>query len=85
MKLLGNFRIICKCVSVSTLAISVIRRCDYSGIKFVGEMSTCSISKTFPSLSSFSPNATTLFSSNYKYLLLLRFTVTNGVTDNFFL
>ena len=58
MKLLANVRRLCKSVSVSIFAISVTDRCDHAGIQFLGLMSTCSISKTSPSVSSFSANAT---------------------------
>ena len=59
MKLLTDVRMLCKSVSVSTLAISVTDHCDHDGIQFLDVMSTCSISKTSPSVSSFSANATT--------------------------
>ena len=59
MKLLANVRMLCTSVSMSILAISVTYHCDHTGIQFLGVMSTCSISKTSPSVSSFSANATT--------------------------
>ena len=59
MKLLADVRILCRSVSVSILAILATGRCDHAGIQFLGVMSTCSISKTSPLVSSFSANATT--------------------------
>ena len=59
MKLLADVRMLCKSVSVSILLISVTSHCDCTGIQFLGVMSTCSISKTSPSVLSFSVNATT--------------------------
>ena len=82
MKLLADVRMLCKSVSVSTLVISATGHCDRAGIQFLGVMSICSILKTSPSVSSFSTNATTWFSGNSKYWSLLRFTITNGVTES---
>ena len=75
MKLLADVKMLCKSVSMSILAISVTGHCDCAGIQFLGEVSICSISKTSASVSSFSANATTWFSGNSKYWLLLRFTI----------
>ena len=61
MKLLADVRMLCKSVSMSILAISVTGLCDHAGMQFLGVMSTCSILKTSPSVSSFSVNATTDF------------------------
>ena len=82
MKLLADVRMLCKSVFRSTLVISVTGHCDCTGTQFLGVMSTCSISKTSPSVLSFSANATTWFSGNSKYWSLLRFTITNGVTES---
>ena len=82
MKLLADVRMLYKSVSVSTLVISVTGRCDRAGIQFLGVMSTCSISKTSPSVSFFSANATTWFSGNSKYWSFLRFTIMNRVTES---
>ena len=82
MKLMADVRMLCKSVSVSTLAIPETGCCDHAGIQFLGVMTTCSILKTSPSVSSFSANATTWFSGNSKYWSLLRFTITNGVTES---
>ena len=62
--------------------ILVTGHCDRAGIQFLGVMSTCSISKTSPFMLSFSANATTWFSGNSKYWSLLRFTITNEVTES---
>ena len=59
MKLLVDVKMLCRSVSVSMLAIFVTDRCDHAGIQFLGVVSTCSNSKTSPSASSFSVNATT--------------------------
>ena len=59
MKLLADVRMLCKSVSVFILAISATDRCNHAGIQFLGVVSTCSNSKTSPSVLSFSANATT--------------------------
>ena len=82
MKLLADVKMLFRSVSVSILAISAIGCCDHAGIQFLGVMSTCSISKTSPSVSCFSANAITWFFLNSKYWSLLRFTITNGVTES---
>ena len=59
MKLLAGVGMLCKSVSMSILAILVTGHCDRAASQFLGVMSTCSIWKTSPSMSSFSANATT--------------------------
>ena len=82
MKMVADVRMLCRSVSVSILAIPVIGHCDCAGIQFLCVMSTSSISKTSPSVLFFSVNATMWFFGNSKYWSLLRFTITNGVTES---
>ena len=81
MKLLADVRILYKSISMSILAISVNGFYDCAGIQLLGVMSTCSILKTSPSVSSFSVKFKVLIITKVGQLqiklLSLVFSVTN--------
>ena len=70
------------CSSVSTsIWVNSMKVCDVCrGIQLLEVVSTCSISNISPSVSSFSAYVTTWFLGRYSFSMVLRFTITYGVT-----